>query len=509
MSRGSRGRAPLWSRRRALVGGGLGLAGLAGARSARGAAFGAAPSGVGAELLPGAGQRADQVLELFLFGGLSPWESFYVVPEHGRPDDPDYPHEQYHLFGPSCAAIADRCGISDAWLELAPFAPDADGHLVHLGPLVGPLRDRPDILARMRVVVQHHTLEPHEAAVPLMLTGDRLGTPRMAGGATSVQRYFQDRDGRPTPRAYTLYPETQIETANMRAASAVGLHPASARPLELRIGSSNDIPGLLARTIGTERRRELDALVQHFAARAGSRHAGVRSRGLDDYTAARALFDDLDALSGLLTEEATAAVRGESCGTEDYSMPASALQIARHLLTHPTDPARMVTFIDGGLQPSSGGGAYDVHTEHVGGTAVNLLHTLRQLAAMVNEPGEDDPTKIDLDRTLVALTTEFGRTPFRQRGSGNGTNHHPYGYVSVLIGGPVGEDQAGVVGSIGPDGIARSYVTPVELRASMLLSMGIWPFGNAAFTVGDLRLTGRDEADGVAWLSEIVLGRRV
>ena len=496
-----------WSRRRLLGAGTLGLAGLAGPRAVRAAPFGAAPDATGAGLLLGEGVRAEQVLEVFLFGGLSPWETFYTVPEFGRPDDPDYPNEQYHLFGSGIAAIQERCELSSDWLEPEPFATDADGQLVHLGPLVGPLRDRPDILARMRIVVQHHTLEPHEAAVPLMLTGLRLGSPRMAGGATSVQRYFASLDGRTTPRAYTLYPEFQIETANMRAASAVGLHPALARPLELRVGSTNNIPAMLARSGDAARQAQLDGLVDLYAQRTARRYSGLRAPAIGDHAAASALFQDVEGLSALLTEEAMANRTGTSCGIEDHSMPATSLAIARHLLTHPTDPARMVTFVDGGIKPSSGGGAYDVHTDHIGDTATNLTHTLRLLAEMVNEPGENDPTKVDLDRTMVALTTEFGRTPFVQRGSGNGTNHHPYGYVSVLIGGPIGPDQAGVVGSIGPDGTARTYVTPVELRAAMLAGMGIWPFAHESFTVGDLRLPSRPEVDGLAWLHEIVLGR--
>lgn len=499
----------MWSRRRVLSAGGMGLAGLLGPRAVRAAPFGAAPDATAAGLLPGDGIRAEQVLEVFLHGGLSPWETFYTVPDYGRPDDPRYPSEQSHLFEGSIAEMADRCALDPAWLEPQPFAPDADGVMVHLGPLAGPLRNRPDILARMRIVVHHHTLEPHEAAVPLMLTGLRLGNPRMAGGAAAIQRYFTGIDGRPTPRAFTLYPESQIETANLRSASAVGLHPGSARPLELRVGTNIDIPEMMSRTVGADQQAAIDALVRQYSHRASTRYGHLRAPALRDHGAATGLFEEMDALALLLTEEAMQARTGLSCGLEDYSQPATALEIARHLLTHPTDPARAVTVIDGGLRPASGGGGYDVHTNHIGDTATNLTHTLHTLCDILAEPGDDDPSKVNLDHTMVALTTEFGRTPFRQRGSGNGTNHHPYGYVSVLIGGPITAEQAGVVGSIGPDGTARTYVSPVELRAAMLGAMGIWPFGPESFTVGDLRLPRRPEADGMAWLSEIVLGRPV
>ena len=389
----------------------VGLAGLLGPRAVRAAPFGAAPDATAAGLLLGDGVRAEQVLEIFLHGGLSPWETFYTVPDYGRPDDPSYPSEQSHLFEGSIAAMAERCDLDPAWLEPEPFAPDADGVMVHLGPLVGPLRNRPDILARMRIVVHHHTLEPHEAAVPLMLTGLRLGNPRMAGGAAAIQRYFTGIDGRPTPRAFTLYPESQIETANLRSASAVGLHPGSARPLELRVGTNIDIPEMMSRTVGADQQAAIDALVRRYSNRASTRYGHLRAPALRDHGAATGLFEEMDALALLLTEEAMQARTGLSCGLEDYSQPATALQIARHLLTHPTDPARAVTVIDEGLRPASGGGGYDVHTNHIGDTATNLTHTLHTLCDIVAEPGDDDPSKVDLDHTMVALTTEFGRTP--------------------------------------------------------------------------------------------------
>jgi hypothetical protein len=133
---------------------------------------------------------------------------------------------------------------------------------------------------------------------------------------------------------------------------------------------------------------------------------------------------------------------------------------------------------------------------------------LQSLVAVVNEPGEGDPRKINLDDTLIVLNTEFGRTPFIQSGSGDGTNHHPYGYVTVLIGGPIGPDQAGVLGAIGPNAWADRYVTPIESRAAVLAALGMYPFTHESFAIGDLRDL-RVEKDGLAWLNEIVLGRPV
>jgi hypothetical protein len=66
-----------------------------------------------------------------------------------------------------------------------------------------------------------------------------------------------------------------------------------------------------------------------------------------------------------------------------------------------------------------------------------------------------------------------------------GRNHHPYGYVSAFIGGPITADYKGVSGAIGRDGRATKFATPSENRMAALLAMGIWPFAAEGFNVAD------------------------
>ncbi|MCA9573633.1 MAG: hypothetical protein KC656_37620, partial [Myxococcales bacterium] len=161
---------------------------------------------------------------------------------------------------------------------------------VNLGPLTIPLRNRPDILARMRIVVMRHDLEPHEAAIPQALSGMRLGSPRMVGMGAHMQRHFGDLAARPEPYAYVLQPENIIGTDNTRAADAIGLHPGSARPLALKINSSQAFLTQLDRANLGDRRAAWDALAQHYAeaARARYRSGGddLRSAALDDHLSA-------------------------------------------------------------------------------------------------------------------------------------------------------------------------------------------------------------------------------
>ena len=59
--------------------------------------FGEAPSSAASVMLPPA-RQAKRVLEIFLYGGLSQWETLYLVRNYGRPTDPMFPNQQYYTF---------------------------------------------------------------------------------------------------------------------------------------------------------------------------------------------------------------------------------------------------------------------------------------------------------------------------------------------------------------------------------------------------------------------------
>jgi len=160
------------------------------------------------------------------------------------------------------------------------------------------------------------------------------------------------------------------------------------------------------------------------------------------------------------------------------------LNLAAHLFTHPTTPAKYVCIVDTGLIGADGGGGYDSHGENSFTQSRNLSHTLNKLLSIVNQPGENDPAKIDLDKTMIVLTTEFGRTPYKQGNSGR--NHWPYGFPIVFIGGPVRPENKGVFGACGEDGYATVASSPQENRIAALLAMGIWPFAQESYNVSDV-----------------------
>lgn len=478
-------------------------------RRAFAAPFGEFPTAGQGALLP-AERRAERVLEIFLYGGLSAWETLYYVAGYGRPDDPMFPSTQYYALPNSTQQALTRCSFPAGEPLGTFFATDALGVDVELGPLAYRLRNLDHLTSRMRLVVQRHLLEPHEAAVPQALTGKPVGQPSAAGLGAHIQRFAVERAerDRAAPFSY-LFATGGIGGDNVSAATNTGLHPGIARPLQVTITNAERFAQLLARPEVGARRAQYDQLmsiyVDEFQRRQRFRGEGapVRSAHIADLAQAAATVGDSEAIAAVMEASLFEPRAGAACGDANtFDVPGMSLEAARHLLTHPDQPARYVCVSDIGLYEASGGGGYDTHTDNAVDTGRNFDNVIRGLDAIVNRPGEVDPRKLDLDTTLIILNTEFGRTPWNQDG-GNGRNHHPTGYVTAFIGGPI--TAPGIHGAIGPDGRATAeHATPAENRIAALLALGIWPFSPEAFAVSDVPGAAKEEEAAISVLDRLL-----
>jgi Protein of unknown function (DUF1501) len=481
------------------------------------APFGEIPASATSVMLP-ENRRARRVLEVFLYGGLSQWESLYLVRAYGKPGDPKYAKQQYYTFDFDGAGgtrgAYKACGMP-AGSDIGKFfAKDALGADVELGPFARRLWARPDIIDRMRLVVQRHKLEPHEAAVPQALTGRPVGQPAAAGLGSHIQRYFVDRDdgNRSAPWSY-VFATGGLAGDNVSAAAATGAHPGAARPLLVKIDNAQSFGRLLSRAevMKAGDKAQYDALmrayVDGYARRLAWKGQAVRSSRFTDLTVAAGTVGKSDAIRAVLDAKLFVNKPGTACGQTNQvrNIPGMSLAAARYLLTHPTQPARYVCVSDTGLFEASGGGGYDTHTGNAFDTARNFDNMLQALLAIINAPGENDPTKLSLDDTLIILNTEFGRTPIAQEGSGDGRNHHPYGYATAFIGATITAAEKGVYGAIGPDALAKTFAAPAENRIAALLALGIWPFSPEAFAVSDVP-DATSEQGAVSLVTKRVMG---
>ncbi|MBX2796164.1 MAG: DUF1501 domain-containing protein [Myxococcales bacterium] len=494
------------NRRRFLAGSGLAMAGLGLPRRGLAATgWGEAPTDGVRGLLPAAGERTEKLLDIHCYGGLSYYDSVYVVEELGRAAGTGWhllAHDHDRFYG-------EICGLPrEDWLTY--WADDAEGFPVKLGPAARALALRPDVLARTRAVVMAHDQLPHVAAVPLTMTGKALGNPRLAGFGTHVQRYFRERDASTVPRSFHLLPSDYYEGDNLQVGDAGGAHPASARPLTLSVRPDSPLPSLLRREVLGQRREAMDALTAHYVEQTRLRYqhpeVGVlRSAGLDEHGFAVSSLRSGPRIAQLLGDRFMPTQGTSQCGVSaGVHRPTMGIDTAVALLQHPSDPGRCCTVVDNGLSLN---GSYDSHFgDHIDTQTQSLGALLGALLARVNEPEEADPDKLDLDETMVAITTEFGRTPTLEYGAPNSTGHNPQGYVVLLMGGAIRSEHAGFSGHISELGVGSGVTHPSELRAAMLASFGIHPFEDESFRVSDVA-GARDEAEAVATLMTRVLGR--
>ena len=521
--------------RASAVGGAAAVGASVWTRRASAVPFGETPNDNQSSMLPEQ-FRAQSVLECFLYGGLIPWETFYCVPERGQADE-TWAHTNY----PFMIKAAQGCGpeFDNAADEpFTYFAKDSSGQDIFFGPYMKKLLARPDILARLRIVINRHSLSPHEAAIPLVASGRSLGNPALAGLSTHVNRYFVDRDPdslHPPPFAYGFATGSNfIPNDGVLSLVAQGLHPGQARPLLVKVDSAARLNTLLNRTtVGTmDERAQYDALLSlYFDQYAKRLHLGagsevVRAAKFQELLQASRTVAQTDIIQTMFPPELFTAIPGSSCyqvnGTADAmtfaqnpvtagaagNIPAMSLKLATHLLTHPTYPARHCTVVDVGVQQADGGGGYDTHSNGPWRQASNFNNFLDQLLPRINLPGEGDPTKIDLDKTMVILNSEFGRAPGRQSPGSQGRNHWPNGFPQIYIGGPIGPEQAGIYGTIDTAGQATLFTTPAENRIAALLALGIYPFDAVAYSGSDAQGQ-TQEAPAARSIIKRILGHEV
>jgi hypothetical protein len=431
-----------------------------------------------------------KVLEIHLYGGLSPWETFYVRPPTAA--------NRFRGFDTEMSALPFACdALTDT--EPAPFGTDALNQPVYLSRFTKPLW-RSSIISRTRVVVQRHELLPHEAAIPYAITGFTLGSPNLAGLGASIQRRYRSLDEvngtvQPLPYAYVCWPASfSFPTDNLQASAAIGRHPGSARPLVLKIANDNTAfidslqrPGRRtgADDLLRQFRGQYSAQLAHTSLASGAR---ARAKAFDSYEASLESVLQASALQTVLSGSPLAGPLRQDADCPDFftqatleNMPGTAIRLSAYLLAN--SPARYAFVVDKGLQEHPMGGGYDTHGgDHINHHGVNLWNVLGTLRELI------DAGTLDLNTTLVVLTTEFGRTPTR---SGNGRDHWPFGYVNVLIGGPVTQGVAGAIASSATasvDGLADAvgHYNPADVRAAVLLAAGIYPFENEGFGVRDL-----------------------
>ena len=435
-----------------------------------------------------------KILEIFLRGGSSQWETFWLPGNASAPNFTDYgmgslPLANLDWSANTASFPCEAPDVPTAHTDAQLFAAQSGGGNIFWGAPAKPLYRRNDILSRCRMVTQYHGLAPHEAAVPYVMAGLTLGNPRRAGAGAAIQR--RARVTAPDQLLPTSYVLHRSSTFAANAAATTGMHPGFARPVVIRVQNNNFFVDSLARTGMTSESDELLLALRHeYRDRLRFRGSGspVRSAGFEGYWVAAELLDDAPAMQALfpgnilqIDNGVTACATQPGFNTGNVPAAKTMMQAAASLLS--SGPARYCCVIDRGIN-----GTFDTHgnatLSHLLYTSGNMYNFMHHLADVIHDPVNNPTGTLNLDDTMVVINTEFGRTP---NVNGNiGRDHWTRGYVSTFIGGPI-NGGASIRGSIDASGyadISHRY-SPTDMRAAVLLAAGVDPFADGNFRLSD------------------------
>ena len=201
-----------------------------------------------------------------------------------------------------------------------PWATDAIGTMVHLGPHVDPIRQRPDLTDRLRTLVMSHGVYPHAPASVVAMTGSAVSSPRCAGLGAAVQRRGLAQFGKsqPLPWAYNIISDYNPAPG----ADNIGQHPSETRPLTVSVDHlGNAFQGLAAYNqnfgVGGPASQLADVLHAQSVKRMTRPGEALPTRApiIANYGAAQQQLGQAIALLDILTPSVLAAPPGMTCST--------------------------------------------------------------------------------------------------------------------------------------------------------------------------------------------------
>lgn len=450
-----------------------------------------------------------KVLEINLIGAPSPWETFWVRKK--ADGTPDYMGMDAHMANVefSCPNGGSPDPATPRFDELSPVFATSGNEDIFLGPPTKPLWH---LMDRIRMVTMRHDdtpIEIHEVALPYGLTGTNPGNGRHTGpGVPIARRARVFKPNQLTPQAYVINTGYNLLTRYFDAAGmAMGMHPGIHRPLFLRMETAHLLASRLDRVHTTDRRDDLLRALRGqyeeqllFHADSGQR---VRSANFVEYEAAlNALFNSAQLQTLLpsslaVTNSPYCASNADGSSEPDQSDPVrAAINLATSLLTNPTEGPSHVLVADVGLRNlGTSQPCYDSHGslisndhEAVQAPLSNLYNLFSALNDVIDPSGQD-ASKLNLDDTMIVLSTEFGRTenPVTRSNGLTGREHNAFGYLNIMIGGPIDGNNSGVAGWLGSDGLPKDNIwySPADFRSAVFLAAGVDPFSPEVFGTND------------------------
>ena len=438
------------------------------------------------------GSKNYSILEIYLDRGASQWESFWLPGTQQKPNYSDHglsslsqAYQKVRWLKTNNHPCKYDKPRPTSPKDSALFAQAMDNQYIHWGAPAKPIYENQDILKRCRMITQFHDVEPHEAAIPYALSGFRLGDPRRVGTGAAIQKRYCNNN---SPVSFILH---SISRYSADMASANGLHESAHRPIVVQLGSNNDFVTNLGRNnISQDADNLLKDFRDEFHDSLTINQKTVRSNSFDSYSAAMQQLISAKSLQNLfpnnilvIRRDNEVCVKLEDVVVNNRLSVRASLNAAAELIGK---GARYTCVIDPGRA-----GSYDSHSgdnetrnSHLLRTSASLYHVLFELSRKIKS-SSNPSGQIDLDKTMVVINTEFGRTPGINAAFGR--DHWPWGYATLMIGGPIPKKKPTIAGAIDSLGytLEKFRYSPADVRAAILLAAGVDPLADNLFDPRD------------------------
>jgi len=341
------------------------------------------------------------------------------------------------------------------------------------------------LMQNASVVALEHHLNAHPPGVHVMLTGTTMGRSYAHGLGARVRATYEAGTDLSVPSAFILNIGQGFAYANMAASS--GTLGAENRPPLLAIGRGAAY-GDFQTYLPRAPFLATDPTLARYRDRYDAQIGGARSGGFDAY---RATFDLARVSPALTARLGTQQLNSASNPKGNVNQ---AIKVAAHLLGQAE--TQYVCVLTGGFDnhtPAGGQNSVDKRVLSSFTTTFNLFEVLEALNEYYAQLGSN---------TLIVLNTEFGRRHEAQGGSG----HWAQSTAVMLLGGPVAPGVQLNGGSFGFTSDADIWVDPGEqfdapvgpahLRKAIALAAGV-PFANTADLGDDATATDDQFLDAI------------
>lgn len=259
--------------------------------------------------------------------------------------------------------------------------------------------------------------------MPLALTNYQQNTGQLTSHGAHHERFERDRTTKlhTIPYNYVIYQTNITNTTdhNTNVTSTIKLHNANYRPLNIQMTPKNVLTNQLNQNHLNNTTKTYDKLVTHYLTqyqntlRNKNNKPIIHTPIITEFETAHQNLLNTPELQTLLPKNLLQSKEITLCAQPKIHQneTQTSLNLTTHLLNHPNQPTKHITLMKTNIIPNTTNLNYDTHISHVEQSSTNIIHFFKQFTKHITQPNKKNLTKIDLNKTIIILNTEFNQSP--------------------------------------------------------------------------------------------------